>query len=473
MTDLLLINPPSTTEQNYPIPFGTTYLASFLEKNNFSIKILDLSVRNMKDNEILKYIGKIKPKKVGISCMSVHVKFADNLSKKIKQNFKKTQVILGGIHPTALPEQSVKYFKYVDLFVIGEGELTALEIMQGKKPESIKGLAYMKNKKVKINPPREFIENLDMLPFPARHLLPDIKNYKLGFDWEGRTPSATLFSSRGCPFNCIYCASKVMWKRKVRFISAKKVLEEIDLLVNKYGIKEILFYDDHFTLNKKRLYNVCNELIKRKYNLTWCCLSRVDNIDFRTAKLMKKSGCHMINFGVESGSQTILDSMEKNVRVEDIIKAFEICKKVGINTKATFIFGAPKETYSTIKETQNFLKIILPDYVWFFIMTPMPGTKLYKLHEKLGINSTEWSMYDQTTYNKFYGTNLNYNQLRKVVADTYKSYYLHPKYIFSQIKKFNFRKISVYLKLFKRFFFIIKYIKRGRPKNEKKNRRIP
>ena len=268
--------------------------------------------------------------------MSVHVNFIEKITKKIKEYFKDIQIIIGGIHPTALPEKTIKRMKNVDVFVIGEGEQTFLELMQNKKFENIKGVAYMKSGKVRINPCREFIQNLDTLPFPARNLL-DMEKYTLGFDWEGRKPAATIFSSRGCPFNCIYCASKIMWKRKVRYRSAENILAEIDFLVKEYKIKEILFYDDHFVLDKKRLKKICEGLIKRKCDLTWCCLSRTDCMDLETAKLMKKSGCHMISFGVESGSQKILDNMEKNVKVEDIIKTFEICRKARINTKASFI----------------------------------------------------------------------------------------------------------------------------------------
>ncbi len=463
MTDILLINPSSITVQNTPIPFGIAYLASFLEKNNFSVKILDLAVKKMSEGEILESIKQIKPKKIGVTCMSVHAGFIKSLTKKIKENFD-IQIILGGIHPTALPKKSLKNFPDVDILVIGEGELTILELMRKRNLDKIRGIAYRKGNKIKINKPREFIKDLDILPFPARHLLPDIKNYRMGFDWEGRTPAATIFSSRGCPFNCIYCASKVMWKQRVRFRSAENVLKEIDYLVKKYKIKEVLFYDDHFVLNKPRLKEICMGLIKRKYDLTWCCLSRVESLDLKTARLMKKAGCHMISFGVESGSQKILDNMEKRVKVESIINAFETCRKSGINTKASFIFGAPGEDYQTIKETREIIKKILPDYIWIFIMTPMPGTKLYELHEESGIASEEWSMYDQTTYNKFYGTKLGYKELRKAIAETYKGYYLSPKYIFSMIAKLNIRKLIVMLTLSKNFLIAVKYMKRGRAK---------
>jgi len=384
--------------------------------------------------------------------------------KKIKTQFNDIQIILGGVHPTALPEKTLKEIKFIDLLVLGEGELTISELMGNTKLDEIKGIAYLKNDKIFINPPREMIPDLDILPFPARELLPDMNNYNLGFDWEGRKPAAMVFSSRGCPFNCIYCASKVMWKRKIRFRSAENVLKEIDFLVKKYNIKEVLFYDDHFTLNKGRLIAICEGLISRNYNLSWCCLSRTDCLDLETAKLMKRSGCHMISFGVESGSQIVLDAMEKNVLVQDIINTFEICKIVGINTKASFIFGGPKESYSTIKETLSLIKKILPDYVWFFIMTPMPGTKLYQLHEQSGIASDDWVSYNQTTYTHFYDTKFSYNQLRKIVAKSYRSYYLSFNYIFSQIRKLSFRKISTFFILFKNILIIFIYVNTGKRK---------
>jgi len=465
MTDILLINPSSITVQNNPIPFGVAYLAGFLEKGGYSVKILDLSAEKYSQKEILNYIDKIKPKKIGISCMSVHANFVKELSKKIKEKYN-IPIIVGGIHPTALPQKSLDYWPDVDILVRGEGEITLSEIMAGKPLEKIDGIAYRKKENIKLNKEREFISDLDVLPFPARHLLPDLKKYSLGFDWEGRKPAAMIFSSRGCPFSCIYCASKIMWKQRLRLRSARNVLNEIDFLVKKYGTKEILFYDDHFVFNKKRLREICMGLIKRNYDLTWGCMSRVDCFDLETALLMKKSGCHMISFGVESGSQTVLDHMEKRVQVDSIIKAFDICKKAGICTKASFIFGAPGETRDTIKDTQNVIRRINPDYIWLFIMTPMPGTKLYKLHEESGIASEEWSMYDQTTYNRFYGTNLGYAELRDTVKKTYKNYYLSFHYIFSQLKKLNMRKINVYISLFKKIPLAIKYVSKGREKNE-------
>lgn len=458
-TDLLLINPPTDTLQNKPTPLGLMYISSFLEEKGFKIKILDLSMHNLNDGQILDWIKKINPRKIGISCMSVDFNFLKRITKKIKTFFKDIQLITGGVHPTAMP-QEVLNTTSIDVLVIGEGENTLLELMKDYNLKDIKGIAYMKNKKMVVNEPREFIEDLDKLPFPARHLLPPLKNYSLSMDWEGRKPSVVLFSSRGCPFNCIYCASKIMWKRKVRFRSAENVLKEIDFLVSKYRIKEILFYDDHFVLNKPRLVEICNGLIKRNYDLTWCCLSRVDSIELDTLKLMKKAGCHMISFGVESGSQKILDSIEKNVKISQIINAFKLCKTVGINTKATIIFGSPNETRETINETNKLLKIILPDYVWFFSITPFPGTKLYELHKTHGLSFDNHENYNQTSYNKFYGTDLRYDEIKKEIKKAYRSYYLSLSYILSQLRKISLKKISVYWELLKHTSAIMVYLKR-------------
>ena len=455
--DLLLINPATISIQNNPIPFGLTYLASFLEKKGFSVKLLDLGVDYMDDESLINYIKGIKPRNIGFGCMTVHVDFVKRITKKIKENID-VKIFVGGIHPTSFKEKNFDDFKDVDIIFIGEGELTLLEVLQGKKLSNIKGIAYKDKGKVRVNEIRELIEDIDILPFPARHLL-DSNKYALSFDWEGRNPSTTMFTSRGCPYNCIYCASKVMWRRKVRFRSAENVLNEIDFLIKECGVREILFYDDHFTLNKERLYKICNGLLERKYDLTWGCLSRVDSLDLETLRLMKKAGCHIISFGVESGSQTTLNSMKKDVKVEDIKRAFALCRETGINTKATFIFGAPKETRETINETRNLIKVIKPDYVWFFIMTPMPGTELYDLHQKIGLGCTEWNMYNQTGYNKFYDTDLDYNILKKEVSRAYRGYYLSADYIFSQLRKINSRKIRVWLRILRYLPSVLKTLK--------------
>ncbi|MEK6936680.1 MAG: radical SAM protein [Nanoarchaeota archaeon] len=454
-SEISLINVESSTYVNIPEPLGILQLAANLEKNNFKVKVLDMSV----DKTPLKNF--FDSKLIGLSFSTPNVVKTKEIIKDIRSYNPNAKIMIGGSHASALPEMALKEID-ADIVAKKEADLTIVEIAEEKPLKNILGISYKENNKIIHNQDRPFIENLDILPYPARHLV-DMDKYDIHFTWEGLKPAATVFSSRGCFANCIYCASKITWDRIVRFRSAEHVLGEIQELKEKYKRKEILFYDDVFPLKQERLIKICKGL--KDLDMSWCCLSRVDTLREDNAKLMADSGCHMVNFGVESGSAKILQNLDKGLgdnQIEaknKIRKAFDLCHKHGISTKASFMFGSPEETKESIQETIDMIYEIMPDYMWIFSITPIVGTELWKMHKDKGILQENWSLYDQNLYNKYINTSLTYDFVRKKIRNTYINYYLSPKYFLRQIRRGS---LKPYKAMFEEFSGTIRYVISGK-----------
>ncbi|MEA3378922.1 MAG: radical SAM protein, partial [Nanoarchaeota archaeon] len=243
---------------------------------------------------------------------------------------------------------------------------------------------------------------------------------------------------RGCPYNCRYCASKVMWKKKVRYRSLDKTMEEIDYLIDKFKIKCLEFNDENFIINKPRMYKLLEELKDRKeeYGLHWNCLTRVDSVDKRSLETMKDAGCYFVRFGVESGNQKILNAMDKGITVKQIKDAFKLINKVGIANSASFIIGYPGETKETFNETLRLVKEINPTLAFFFIAIPIVGTHLYKeAKEKNLILNPDWNGWVQMAEKPIMKTEtLNPNDLLEMRRKAYKEFYFRPSYMLKMLK---------------------------------------
>lgn len=435
MVDVSLINVETTTNVNIPEPLGILQLAGNLEKHGFKVRVLDMSV----DKTPIKSF--LNSDLIGLSFSTATLNKAKVIVDEIRRENPNAKIMIGGSHASALPEMALNEMP-IDVVARKESDNTIVELAEGKPLKDILGISYRDNGKLKMNPDRPFIENLDTLPYPARHLV-DMSKYDIHFTWEGRKPGGTVFSSRGCFANCIYCASKITWERRVRFRSAEHVLGEIEELKNKYGRKEILFYDDVFPLNHERLKKICKGL--KDMDMSWCCFSRVDTLVEGNAKMMADAGCHMINFGVESGSPKILKNLDKGLgddpelAKQKIINAFRLCHENKISTKASFMFGSPGENAETMNETISMIKKIMPDYMYIFSITPLVGTELWKMHQEKGMLQKDWNLYDQNMYNKYIDTDVTYDQVRKKIRNTYLAYYLSPRYFIRQLRRGSLR----------------------------------
>jgi radical SAM superfamily enzyme YgiQ (UPF0313 family) len=394
---VLLINPPFyrlMASHFNGLSLGLGYIAAVLSKNGYEVKIYNADYKSSEnyadqreifegyDNykkilsnlnhplwlEVKENIESYSQDIIGITMLTGTYKSAENIGRIAKKFNKDVEVVVGGPHPTILPEETIKN-EYFDYVVRGEGEYTFLDLVNGIGVEDIPGLTYI-NKRGEIvnNPDREIVEDLDSLPFPCRGLyLNDTRYMDYGY----------IMTGRGCPFECTFCASKKVWKGHVRFRSPESVVEEVKHVHDKYSTKFFYFVDDTFTLNKKRTKKICELLVESDLDISWICDTRVDTIDEELLRLMKESGCVRVKIGVESGSERILKKVKKKITKKQVRDSVSLIKKVGIDLTIYLMIGFPTETKEEMQETLDFARELEPTYYSLSILAPYPGTEIY------------------------------------------------------------------------------------------------
>ena len=451
---VLLINPPRFNEvladnpsfideeRGFNPPLGILYVGTYLKKNSHhQVAALDAQVEGLNyDDNFRKMIREADPDIVGITAMTFTLIDVVKTIDLVKEVNKKIVIVLGGPHPTIFPEETLN-LPCVDYVIIGEGEMPFLGLVNalngepGFRLRDIKGLVYKENGRIFNNGMGEFIDDLDELPPPERTLLPVEKyNSILG----GGRVVTTMFTSRGCPFQCAFCDRPHLGK-KFRARSAKRVVDEMAECL-RLGIGEILVYDDTFTVNRERVSDICREIIKRNLRFIWDIRARVDTVDEDMLKLLKQSGCHRIHFGVESGTDRILKILNKGVTVAQITKTFALCKKLGIETLAYFMIGSPTETKQDIYETMKFARKIDPDYAHITILTPYPGTKIYESALREGvIKSDYWREFandpEKGVVTRYWENELSKEELFMLLGKFYREFYGRPSYILGRLAK--------------------------------------
>jgi len=463
--NVLLIQPEYKDTWTSP-PLGIGYLAAVLEENGHQVNFMDLTLTPLSEDEFKRLILDTNPDLIGISLMVRALPTVKTLIYHIKQ-ISNIPVVIGGPQPTVEPIFTIKYTQ-ADFAVIGEGERTLIELIQAlkgdKNYDKIDGLVFMNNDGTyKINSPREFIKNLDEIPFPAWYLISPLK-YKINPALAPikRTPIAPIITTRGCPYQCSFCGGPLMWRRTFRMRSAKNIVDEIEMLIKNYKIKEIFISDDNFTLVKSHVIDMCKEIIDRKISIFWSCPNgiRIDTVDNEILKWMKKAGCHLLAFGIESGNQEILNRAHKQLdlkRVQEVIKMAKLHKFL---TYGFFIIGLPGENLQTIRQTINFAKSLPFDRAWFNILVPYPGTEIFNMFAKdKSYSAIDWANIDATTgmiatgikYKDLEGRNLVYWQRRAL-----REFYLcKPKVLMSVISHMSLGSIKTLIKtsFFKRLVY--------------------
>ena len=444
---ITLVSPPSTIEERYPKghplrkaiqvvePLGLAYIAAVLEQNHFEVEILDCIAEELTVSDLVQRIKHSNPSVVGISAVTPNIHVALKLANEIKRVLPDITIVLGGVHPTLFPQQILKNGG-VDIVVIGEGEYTMLELSEtldrGRELSDVLGIAYRKDGKITICPPRPLENDLDNLPFPARYLLP-MHSYKPFI--HKRYPAHALMSSRGCPFQCVFCCRDISGRHH-RLRSVGNVIEEIKVLTEEYNTKEVDFQEPIFCLNKKWTENFCQKLIEENLDIVWSAQTRVDMVDETLLRLMKKSGCWMLYYGIEAGDQLLLDNMKKNVELSQIRKSVELTSKVGIKAWGSFMFGLPGENPDLAHKTLNFAKSLPLDFASFHLTTPFPGTELW-------YKSNEWGEI-KTNFSKFTQLNAVFipsgwkgreSDLQNMIGVAFKEFYFRPSYVLRQILK--------------------------------------
>ncbi|MDO8733633.1 MAG: radical SAM protein [Elusimicrobiota bacterium] len=447
---VLLINPPWITKggiwQNVAScmpPFGLASIAAYLEKSDVSVEIIDADALKLTYEEIARLLltyskrQKSIPEYVGITASTPTISSALIVSKTAKDIFPNAKIILGGVHPSVMAEDVLKE-ESVDFIVRGEGEETFREFITGVDRKKITGLSYKEDKIIIHNPARAVISDINTLPFPAYHLLPMEKYFPARGSYK-KLPAVGMMTTRGCPGRCTFCLGSYLGQQ-VRNRSSEKIFEEMFLLQDKYGIKEISFYDDVFTTKKENVKNLCKKIINEKMNISWSCFARVDFVDEELLRAMKDAGCHQIMYGIESGDEQILKNIHKKISLEKVKEIVNITKKIGLDVRAAFMLGNPGETKETMQKTIDYAINLAPDVAIFNITTPYPGSEMFRWAKESGILLTEnWDEYDLSQPLMNLPT-VSAKEIKEYYNLAYKKFYWRWKYLLKRI--FKIRNLS-------------------------------
>ena len=448
---VLLLQPNYDSHVIHP-PLGLGYLAAFLEKQGHDAALFDGTLEKASVSDFVQAAQNYQPDLIGFSVLTRGHHQARKIIKALKKKFKKIPVMVGGTQITALPREALLDLG-ADFAIVGEGELTAAELaamlVSGRKNfAQIKGLAYRTaGGQARINSRRELIPDLDSLPFPAWRLMPPAK-YRIApiLEPAKALPIAPIMTSRGCPYNCSFCASNVTWRRRIRFRGPENVLAEIKMLKEDFGVKEIHFSDDNFTMDIKRAEKICELLIKEKINLPWQCPNgvRIDRLTRPLLRKMKKAGCYAVGLGIESGNQRILKQVNKQLDLRLVPAVLKNLKKVGIESYGFFILGLPGDTRETIEETINFALRQPFDRAWFNIFTPYPGSPAFnRWRGKRSLKTINWEAHDCSTAVAA-ASDLQPAEIEGLQRQALRRFYLRPKTFFSVASKIRVREVITF-----------------------------
>lgn len=435
-----LINPPQHTKYPQP-PMGLALLGAILERGGYSVNIIDLNilptmnVSSLVDSDV-----------VGLTAMTPTINSTFEVIRNLKQIRPSVVVILGGVHATLLPEETMRTAEDIDIIVRGEGDelfIDLLKVLHDNNPtmpvQYLQGIDCRLKSNILHTPDKGKNVDMDSLPFLAYHLLPWQK-YRPHPPHGKELPWLPLITSRGCPYHCAFC-SKAVFGNKFRAQSPQRVVDEVAYHQKRFGVKEVSFYDDVFTLDRKRAYGIVEEILKRGIKVCWTCETRANLVGKDLLRHMKKAGCYSVAYGIESASQDILDVIDKDITLEQSEEAVRLTREAGIQTIGYFMVGSPNETPETIQKTIMFAKKLKLDYAQFAITTPFPGTKLFEYYKDgKGDMNIPWESFVYAgTGNKvspiFESKALSRGDIEQWVSRAYKEFYLRPSYVWQRLSR--------------------------------------
>ena len=444
---------------------GILYIAALLRQEGLPVTILDAEGLGLDLEHTVRAIVRENPGILGITATTLSICSAVAVAREIKFIIPEIKVFIGGPHVTAMPMETMKGWPDIDGCVIGDGEISFLKMVHNYQDnlefyQGIDGLVWRKDKdnEIHTNPKKAHLNNLDMLPFPAWDLLEEFpKIYRPPFHSYHRLPVANIITTRGCPYACSFCDRSV-FGRKVYSHSVEYIIGMIEYLIKDFGIKEISIKDDMFILSPDRVIEFCRQLHNKDIDLTWSCNARVNSVNDELLREMKRSGCWMISYGIESGSPQMLKKMEKRITKKQIMTTLKLTRKYGIVSKGFFMLGVPGETKETLNETLNFIKKLPLDEINVNFYTPFPGSNLY--HEvvdegfKIDFNLNRMSMLEPVYVPKeLTAKDLTVYQ-KQIILSFYLNFSKIADYVFKTFKDVNeFRRI---LRMGKVFFNMIK-----------------
>ncbi|MCJ7793108.1 MAG: B12-binding domain-containing radical SAM protein [Candidatus Marinimicrobia bacterium] len=455
MMKILVINPPRVS--GFPVvreerfehkdigsvypPLSLLHTAALLEEEGYQVKLIDANGFDLKLADIQKGLKEYQPEVVMIRAGFDTQKEDLKVLKIAKEISNPTTIVRNHIisRTPRLRKKLLQENDFVDVFLNQEPESMVIPLMKTLEKKGdfkeVPGISFKRGGKVINNQDTKLIADLDRLPFPAYHLLPSLDVYYSG---SFGPPFVTVLGSRGCPFNCAFCAYN---KTSYRTRGAESIADELEWLVKKYKIKDFCFLDDVVTFDSERMIKISKAIIKKKLNLRWAAGIRATNVSFKMLKYMKEAGCDEIAVGIESGSEKILKKVDKRISLDDVRKAAARCHQLKIKFYAMFIIGLPGETEETVKASINLAKELKPFYTQFCFATPFPNTRIYQYYKKHGFLLTEdWSQYFSLSDKPVVRTEvLSKRDLINLRNEAYKEVLLNPKYLLSQVSLTDWR----------------------------------
>jgi anaerobic magnesium-protoporphyrin IX monomethyl ester cyclase len=433
---ITLVNPPyPPSVHSHPpfIPLGLAYLGAVAERAGHEVAIIDCQAEKLTYEAFRVRIARTPSEVIGVTATTLLYKSAMKLITIAKETQPEAVTVLGGSHGTFWDENALNEYPSLDIVVRKEGEQSFIELLERLQTHSglsgLLGITYRNKDKITRNADRPFIKDLDSLPFPAHHLIP-LENLK----HNGKI-LFPLISSRGCVYWCDFCSTVRMFGRGYRMRNAKNVVDEMQFVHDKYGVEQVTFYDDAFTVDRDRVIKICDELHARKLHMIWDCGTRVDMVDRELMKTMRDAGCIAVWLGVESGSEVILGAMNKSIKLNQTRIAYKTAHDVGLMTIANVVLGFPGETEQTARETIRFVKELDPDDVGFYVATPYPGTPMYEQVVKNGwLRVTDFNKYDTATPT-FETPQLSMERIREIRYKAYQQFYLRPGYVLKMMRR--------------------------------------
>lgn len=445
--DLLLVSAPAENiygmvqkASGFQPPLGLAYVAGYAQAKGYTVKILDCDAQKITVDGFRALLNQFKPKTVGFSSTTPVITTIMEMADIVKAWDNHVTIIAGGAHASALPEETLRMSR-IDIVVRGEGEKATVDILEafaGKiSLEGISGISFREGNNIISTADRELIADIDELPFPARDLLPMHKykaSYYLGSYGE---KFASIIATRGCPYQCIFCGQDIIFKHTVRIRSAKSIVEEIEETHKKFGINLFCFEDSTFTAVPELVEEICEEISSRHLDIRWGAMGRANLADENLYRIMKNAGCILLCYGLESGNQRILESIKKNITLQQARTAVKLAKKMGIPVNTSFVLGLPGETKDTIVETIDFAVELDADYASFSLATPYPGTEFYTVAMKEGVDLSDWSRFRLARYQEplYIPQGFTAGELKSYYKLAYKKFYMRPGYIIKSLAK--------------------------------------
>lgn len=407
---------------------GILMLAAVLRQHGYRVHLDDAKAHGTPVENVAQRIAALRPDYLGLSATTISVTNAGRIAERVKALVPGVVTILGGAHVSAIPERTLDAFPSIDYAIVGEGEVSLVDLLarleSGIAIDDVAGLVYRRNGRVHANPRAPYIDDLDSLPPPAWDLLPDFPHrFRPTLFSYPRTPVATLITSRGCPFSCTFCDRSTSG-RKGRMHSVEGVLRLCQMLVDR-GVRHINFLDDLFTVRKQRVIDLCHAFLDHGFTFSWSCTSHPNLLDFSTMQLMRRAGCWQIAYGIESGSQRILDVVKREVRIPRMRETLRMTRAAGIRAKGFLMLGHPTEGLDSLTETAAFLRDVELDICQITKFTPYPGTPAYPTIHEHGTFVEDWERMNAMNF-VFVPNGLTADTLESYFDHCYRAFYSRP-----------------------------------------------